>query len=125
MGDRVDEGLEIIEGQGYLEARVSGPFSLDRFKDQMLKVVVATKEKRLKCLLLDVRGLVGTPSTLDRHALGRSGAENKVDFRVAALVTPEQAQDNFASTVARNRGVNVRTFTDPRKARDWLLGTPE
>src|SRR5215470_8657718 len=111
-----DDHLEILEGKGYLEARVSGPYVLDRFKDAMMKAVVATKEKRVKCLLLDVRGLIGTPSTMDRHELGTSGVTNKVDFKVAALVTPEQSKDNFASTVARNRGVNVQTFTDRAKA---------
>jgi hypothetical protein len=121
----VDENIEIVEGKGYLEARVSGPYSLDQFKIHMLTAVQATKERRVKCLLLDVRGLEGTPSTMDRHELGRSGVENKVDFRVAALITPEQARDNFASTVARNRGVNVQTFTDRAKAQEWLLGTSE
>lgn len=120
--DRVDEGIDVVEHDGFLEVRVSGPFTLPRFKELMLKAVVATKEKRLKYMLLDVRGLEGTPSTLDRHELGRSGVENKVDFKVAALVTPEQAKDNFASTVARNRGVNVQTFTDRDKALAWLLG---
>jgi hypothetical protein len=119
----VGDDLEIHERNGFLEVRVTGPFTLDRFKSQMLTAVTATKEKRLKCLLLDVRGLVGTPSTMDRHALGRSGVENKVDFRVAALVTEEQAQDAFASTVARNRGVNVQTFTDRAKALEWLIGS--
>jgi hypothetical protein len=121
----VDENIEIVEGKGYLEARVSGPYSLDQFKLHMLTAVQATKERRVKCLLLDVRGLEGTPSTMDRHELGRSGVENKVDFRVAALITPEQARDNFASTVARNRGVNVQTFTDRAKALEWLLGPLE
>jgi hypothetical protein len=122
---RVDENLEIFERNGFLEVIVSGPFTLDRFKHHMLTAVKATKEKRLKCLLLDVRGLVGSPTTMDRHDLGRSGVENKVDFRVAALVTPEQAQDPFASTVARNRGVNVQTFTDRAKALEWLLGASD
>lgn len=121
----MDEQIELIERNGFLEAIVSGPFSLERFKSQMAAAVRATKEKRLKGLLLDVRGLVGSPSTLDRHELGRSGVEMKVDFRVAALITPEQAQDSFASTVARNRGVNVQTFTDRVKAWDWLHGRSE
>lgn len=118
----MEEDLQLIEGKGFLEALVSGPYSLDRFKSQMRTAARATKDNRLKALLLDVRGLVGSPSTLDRHELGRSGVEHQVDFRVAALVTPEQAQDTFASTVARNRGVNVRTFTDRGKALEWLLG---
>ncbi len=118
----MDEDLKIIGHEEFIEVQSSGPYSLARFKDHMMKAVVATKEKRLKYMLLDVRGLEGTPSTLDRHDLGRSGVENKVDFKVAALVTPEQAKDNFASTVARNRGVNVQTFTDRDKALAWLLG---
>lgn len=118
----MDGDLRLIERKGYLEALVSGPYSLDRFKSLMRTAAQATKEKKLKALLLDMRGLVGSPSTLDRHELGRSGVEHKVDFRVAALVTPEQSQDTFASTVARNRGVNVRTFTDRAKALEWLLG---
>ena len=124
-GKRVDESIQILEGKGYLEVLISGPYSLDRFKSHMLTAVRTTKEKRLKCLLLDVRALVGAPSTMERHELGRSGVEQKVDFRVAALVTPEQAKDNFASTVARNRGVNVRTFTDRAKALEWLLGASD
>jgi hypothetical protein len=120
-----EETIEILEGKGFLEARVSGPFSLDQFKQHMQTAAQETKQRRLKCLLLDVRGLVGTPSTMERHDLGRSGVENKVDFRVAALITPVQAQDNFASTVARNRGVNVQTFAERAKALEWLLGAPE
>ena len=118
----MDDHFEILDRDGFLEVRVSGPYSLLQFKNQMLTGVLAMKERRKRHLLLDVRGLVGTPSTLDRHDLGRSGVENKVDFKVAALVTPEQAKDNFASTVARNRGVNVQTFTDRDQALAWLLG---
>jgi len=120
-----DEHLEIVDGKGYLEVRVSGPYSLEQFKLHMQTAVQATKERCVKALLLDVRDLDGTPSTMDRHALGRSGVESKVDFRVAALITPQQAEDNFASTVARNRGVNVQTFTDRAKALEWLVGTSE
>lgn len=118
----MDDDFELLDRDQFLEVRVSGPFTLARFKDHMLRAVMATKERRLRHLLLDVRGLIGAPSTLDRHELGRAGVESKVDFKVAALITAEQAKDNFASTVARNRGVNVQTFQDRDKALAWLLG---
>ncbi|HXX94941.1 MAG TPA: hypothetical protein VEN81_15050, partial [Planctomycetota bacterium] len=71
------------------------------------------------------RGLGGPmPSTMDRYELGKLGGEMSLDLRVAALVTPEQAQDPFASKVARNRGVRLEVFTDREKALAWLLREP-
>src|SRR5262245_44528137 len=124
MGRSDPRSVEILEHDGFIEARYLGPYSLDRCQNQMKISVRACKEKGATVLLLDIRALTKfSPTTQERFELGKYAAEIGKNFaRVAVLVTPEQMDpDKFATLVARNRGLQVRAFIDEQLALKWLL----
>jgi len=117
--------VEMIERKGYWEARYLGAYDKARYKKQMERSVRACVEKKGTHLLVDIRPLTGfTPSTQDRYEFGRYGAEiAKKLTRVSVIGTAEQIDpEQFATMVARNRGLQVRAFSDPKAAVEWLLG---
>jgi hypothetical protein len=85
---------------------------------QAAQVVLDTPTKSV---LLDIREVVGFLSDMDRYDLGVGGASLgiRVPFAVVGrepLIEPER----LGEIVARNRGMNVRAFTDYEAARTWL-----
>ena len=125
MAEAVPGDVEMVEHQGYREARYLGAYTMARYKKQMEISVRACEEKKATHLLVDIRALTGfTPTTQERYEFGRYGAEiSKKLARVSVVGTADQIDpEQFATMVARNRGLQVRAFTDPKAAVDWLLG---
>jgi len=123
------EGVGILLWDHHLEASYTGDFEVERFKRQMLLSVRAAADRGRSRLLVDVQSLRGyTPTTTDRYEFGAFGAKISQEAglsRVAILGTREQLKDTFASTVARNRGLFIQSFTDRGNALAWLLGELE
>jgi len=73
-------------------------------------------------VLIDGREVVATFSVYERYRLGEAAAAALVPGPPVALVGSEQTVDpeRFGETVARNRGLDGRVFTDLGEARDWL-----
>ena len=116
--------VEMIERKGYWEARYLGAYTMARYKKQMDQSVRACEEKKATRLLVDIRPLTGfTPSTQERYEFGKYGASISKNLdRVSVVGTAEQIDpEQFATMVARNRGLQVRAFTDPKAAVEWLL----
>ena len=124
---RMDD-LECLDRDGYFEARYLGTFSIQRYLDQMERSVRACEERKRSLLLVDITDLHGyNPTTYERHQIGVTGAAlsrglSKVAVIVSdAQVRPRAEPDFFATTVARNRGLEIRTFFVRAEAVDWLL----
>ena len=117
--------IEILPGEGFIEARFLGAYSLEGYKRQMSAVGQACLDQHLKLMLVDIRDLRDFfQSTMARYELGRYGAKSgQAGARVAMLLTPEQLRDVFGATVARNLGLAIEVFTDRDKAVHWLLGS--
>jgi len=116
--------VEMVEHLGYWEARYLGSYTMARYKKQMEVSVQACIDKKATLLLVDIRSLAGfTPSTQERYEFGRYGAQISRDLdRVSVLGHADQIDtEQFATMVARNRGLKVRAFTDPKAAVAWLL----
>jgi len=124
MAEPEPSGVEIHQREGFVEAFYTGPYSLMRYKNQILESVRACEQKGAALLLVDFRGITDfTASTQERYQLGRYGAEvsRKLD-KVAILGRAEQFEpDAFATLVARNRGLKIQPFTDREAAVKWLL----
>jgi len=116
--------VEMVERKGYWEARYLGSWTMARYKKQMEISVSACKENQATLLLVDIRSLAGfAPSTQERYELGRYGAQiSKGLDRVSIIGMADQIDpEQFATMVARNRGLAVRAFTDATAAVEWLL----
>ena len=73
--------------------------------------------------LLDVTGAHKESSLADKYFLGeKSQIFARYKLKVAYVNRPERVDPNgFGEMVARNRGVNVRVFTNVEDAEEWLL----
>jgi hypothetical protein len=120
MGDEI----EILERAGYLETRYLGRYDLARYKLQMELSVRACQDHHLDLLLVDLTSLLDFRPTLhERHEIGVAGANlSRKLSKVAVVGTAEQIPaDQYATTVAQNRGLRIQAFRDRAKAVEWLI----
>jgi len=118
--------LEFTAREGYLEARLSGDFRMERFKRQIETILQAAKDRGLGKILVDVTRMVRFEAlgTTDRFEMGAHAARVAGNVvTVAMLGTPPQLdRERFGEQVAQNRGLNLRVFVDEAAAVAWLTG---
>ena len=108
---------------GILTARVSG--IVDKSLVQSVASEMHAKTEKHKCtrFLNDYRHAYVDLSTLDVFGLPKLIESMGTDprSRHAIVVKGMTPMIRFFETVTRNRGENVRVFTDMDQARAWLL----
>lgn len=115
--------LTIVDQGEYLLVEFCGDFSVEAGKrciDAMTDASLAMERSKV---LLDCRKISGEMPIIDRFAVA-SYAEKTRDViaRLAMVNRPDVVlPDNFVENVARNRGANVRVFTEFETAVRWLL----
>ena len=107
----------------YLHASVTGTHTPENVARFLREVHEACMAQGLGCVLVEVNFTgpsLATGSIYD--VVSRQAPQAKVLRRVAYVdATPRQHEKKkFAETVALNRGVNVRLFTEVAEARRWL-----
>jgi hypothetical protein len=101
-----------------------GQWNLNDFSRLLKSVLKAPKARRQRQLLVDLSPVENNHlTTLERYKLGVESATLLTDVeRVATLARVDQIdKERFGETVARNKGLDVRVFSDPEKALTWLL----
>lgn len=100
----------------------SGTFHIDWFIDLIGQITAKAKELNAAGVLLDIRSMNGTITYVDRYRAGYAAA-NTLMVIPAAVVGSEPLIDpnRLGEIVARNRGVNVKVFTDYAEAEQWLI----
>ena len=128
--------------QGYLCAVVTGVFGLAASQRASLRILEACARHGLSRVLIDIRALGGTLSTMSdfewaaslagEHARRVASGLPPVRFVILGerprpgAASPSQrsaaavAEDHFAETVMVNRGLDARFTTDPAEALEWL-----
>jgi hypothetical protein len=128
MREAAPPDVQILERDGYLEARYLGAYSIERYHRQMERSVQACKELGLELLLVDITDLTDfRPTIFERHDIGTLGATLSRGLeKVAVLLALVRIEpDHFATLVAQNRGLRIQSFSDRAKAIEWLLpGNP-
>ncbi|HZE98397.1 MAG TPA: hypothetical protein VE981_15300 [Planctomycetota bacterium] len=123
--DEAGKEVEIEEREGFIEARFTGTFALERFKRQAEAASEACLKKKMAKLLVDISRFSPNLSITDRYELAVHAVRVSKGLKVALVATETFVDPNkFGIMVARNRGLLVDVFTDRRKAVDWLLVTP-
>ncbi len=108
----------------WLFVHARGVFDLAWFK-QLIQQAIAAAQASVppaRAMLLDLREITGARmSDMDRYDVGVMAARESVGAPIA-LVGSEALVDarRFGEVVARNRGLNVRVFTDMDEATAWL-----
>ena len=114
-----------------LHAVATGEFSLEEAERTFLELLEEIKHTKAQKIMLDGRTLIGTPIVVERFYYGEFVA-NTVEQLVRngwkgaspqfAYVLREPMLDplRLGETVAVNRGMNVKAFTNTKEALQWL-----
>lgn len=108
--------------ENYLLLIVSGRWVLQ----DMLALIDIGREEAQKAdrnrLLIDIRGIRGVPSNMDRFDVGEQLAKQIRYSRKIAILYQADLINKLAENTAVNRGVNMAVFYDEAEALEWLLG---
>ena len=100
--------------------------SAEEFKRVLLTAIAASQESQRIHILIDGADVTGYLSDVDRFEiatyLSELNRQEETYFKAIAIVGNMPLVDpfRFGETVARNRGVNGRVFTDIKEAIEWL-----
>jgi hypothetical protein len=116
------DNIEIIRQGDYLHVTFSGAFSFAAAKCSIDAIVNACEEERCSSVLFDCRPMTGEMSIVDRYEIGQHGARIvPPGIKIAMLGREDQIlPDKFLETVADNRGLILRVFSDENEATEWL-----
>jgi hypothetical protein len=113
--------LDFGDEHACLTVRARGPYFIVQKRAAIKAIANAIEVRKVKAALVDVRGVTGPITFMDRYQLGELAGEflRQAPFAVLALEEHLDAE-RIGWMVARNRGANVEVFTDPAEAGRWL-----
>ncbi len=114
-------GVQSEHVSGCLIVRITGRDFITQ-KEATFKVVAnAVSAQPIKALLVDLRGVEGTFSFMDRYQIGELTARHLATVPIGALCLEVQLdRQRIAKLVAVNRGADVEVFLDETAAYAWL-----
>ena len=121
--EKMSVQLQIEEMPGYLKARFIGAGAANEIERQFDSLAEKCKSTKKNKLLLDFTEVPADISLVDRYELGkRTLVFAQYKCKVAAVCKPEHHDSTcFLGTVAQNRWVDLRVFTNVEDAEAWLL----
>ena len=128
----VDLTLTTSLERGYLRATARGRFALTTARDLFLAVLEEATRVRTGRLLIDGRGMTGTPRAIERYLYGAfvAAAANRLPRSVVphppkfayVLTYPVLHPGRLGERTARNRGMIIKAFDNVDDAVVWLFG---
>lgn len=116
--------------QGFLEATLSGDFSLEEAERTFVQIVQSAIEHKVARVLVDAQGVQGEPTALQRFCYGEFAAKVVRElYSVTGLRAPTFAYlmshpvldaRRLGENVAANRGLAVKAFDSAADAFKWL-----
>jgi hypothetical protein len=118
MSDVVD----VYDKDEFVLVTYTGEFNVEAANRTIDRALQACKEFGKTRLLLDCKNMIGALSVFDRFQVAEYGQKLQGTMSKVAMVRPESQDpsDKFTETVAVNRGVNLKLFTDFEEAVKWL-----
>jgi hypothetical protein len=106
---------------GYLCFTISGEYDRAEFGSYARMFAEICEKEKIYKVLVNALGLKGTDlPTMERYLIGERIAELPLKIKLA-VAWPGQHINNFAETVAINRGGFMRVVADLETAEKWLL----
>lgn len=106
---------------GGLTIRVLNRDILEKKEATVKAIAELIRDHQAKATLIDLRGVPGDVTFLDRYELGELAGRYLPQISVAVLVLERQADhQRIGKVVARNRGANLEVFTDQASAEAWI-----
>jgi hypothetical protein len=116
--------VKVIRTKEFIKSTATGSFDLAASKQALLDIVSLIKQPGEYEVLVDTRGAETKLETTDLFELGNAlAAHPSLRRSKVATLVPMSDMDNahFLETVAQNRGVRMRAFTDFEAAMTWLI----
>jgi hypothetical protein len=115
--------VQIEETPDYLIAKATGTGSVDEAEGHFESLADECNRTNKNKLLLDFTGVSADVPLAVIYALGElSRVFRQYKCKVASICRPENHNPNcFFETVAQNRWVDLRVFTNIEDAKEWLL----
>lgn len=122
-GVKMSFQLQIEEMPDYVVAEITGAGVTEEAARHFEFLAGHCKRTNKNKLLLDCTGVPPDSTLVDLYHLGeRSLVFARFNCKVAIVCKPDQYDSkSFLETTARNRGVNLRVFTNIAVAEQWLL----
>ena len=116
----IEVNIEKIDD--YIYITYKGEYKGELEALQLDKLLDTCKQHSCSKMLVDIIGCSLNVSELDRYRFAKEVAkffsmQNQVN--IAFFVTPDQ-YDKFIETMAQNRGVNCKIFTNKTESINWL-----
>lgn len=121
--DPIDEssGLQIGHEGDLLKVRANGRYVLENMEAAFQAIARAAIDHPVKAALIDLRGITGQVTFMDRFKLGESAGRHLTMIPIAAVVREDHMDPGkIGKMVAVNRGAKVEVFVDLGEARQWL-----
>jgi hypothetical protein len=120
--------IEFLDDISTVTIVYEGVTTADDLRTAIPQAIELAGQKETRRFLCDCSRLVSGGSTLDIFEMAQMleqipGIHQYRDAIIMPANTMEQDELRFFETAARNRGINVRVFTDREHAIAWLTGT--
>jgi len=115
---------KVINDGEYILIRHEGNLTREEFEESTVSTKKLLDEHRWNRLLVDLRGVVKRVPIADVFYIIEFDKKVFPLVNIAVSFPPGREEDGrFADTVAENRGVKLKSFTDHEKAVAWLTAT--
>lgn len=104
---------------GVVELRFEGAVDVAQLGDTRLEVRRLLEEDPTRNVLVDMRKMDFSMSTFDIYSFA-STIQLPTSSRIALLAKPDDKNAEFFETVAKNRGIPLRLFTELDEAMSFL-----
>jgi hypothetical protein len=116
--------IKVINTRDFIKSTATGVLDLAASKHALLEIISQIERPGEYELLIDTREAQAVLSVIDVFELGEALA-NEPSLRRSriGILAPMSDADQaaFFETVAVNRGVNIKAFTDFERAITWLI----
>lgn len=111
----------VKEAHGLLRITDTRPVSGENIHDFCLTIPSQARALGIIKILVDLRGVTNTLSTMDRFRYAAEVAEHFQDLKVVFIQAPPLYDpQRFGESVAVNRGGDIHICTTLEEAFDWL-----
>lgn len=116
--------VKVITAKEFVKTTATGVLNFAESRQTILDIASQIKTPGEYEILIDIRGAEPMLSTTNIYDLGKALADHPaLRLSKIGLLVPISGMDEayFLETVAQNRGVRIKAFTDFENTINWLI----
>ena len=115
------ESITINKKLGIIEIESYENVTYEEGRSTVHKLLDMVRDSGIRKVISDTRRQAFRPSSIKVYNLGNHLPRNVQFALVVSSKQPTSESISFLNTVARNRGIHIKTFESKNKALAWLL----